>query len=748
MAITLQSSSLKTAANKIVATNTRSEGSFIKLRNDYQKFGNFLDLKVLELERIQLPSTNTIRKVTNINVSNTFGSAGGLLGSLLGGALDLGGFIRGFFPGKDKKIGAAPKGTPEAAKPTVKGNRLRIGGMRAYGVANALFAGLDFATGLAQGESIGKSAAGTAGSLAGSLLGGAIGQTLIPVPGLGFVIGSMAGSFMGGWSADRVYDASTGKVERFQESKLERGKKPTSQDQSGLVNVEKQGTVLSKFDGAVNKFEDFVKGILDGKLFLQGISQLDDDSTNTPPQTQPPGNGEISTVEGGDVPSKYALGGYMEGRRHFGVDYQYNVNAPGTPISIIKPGVVTYAGWDKGGYGNLVIVKHPNGIESLYGHLHQIKVKVNQQIEPGTVIGTEGTTGRSTGYHVHFELRPAGGGGGTGIRIDKKEGDNYFRYGGSVRVTSAPGIQEGIIMNAPSTSGMKPGETVSTAFGRQSSMPTANIPGRNKPNMKGYLIVPGHIAGSGTAGEAAAVQKIAKNVVSRIQAMYPGVPIQLWNNRNYPQSDAGFSKQMDDLKRKESEGWEVIELHLDAPGGTGRGIITPVDQTKLNPLESILAGRAGAYPSNWRNGLAGPRRNIGLLELANATPELIQAIMNNDQRAMNFVGADIINAIKLLIEQGGLPNYRPAPRAQARPSQPRVRNISYELPYNRPNSSQIAFISNPTVIAMGGGSSNRRASVTSTPTNQTGGGSPVYLSSTQGSPRDVLNSIQEFRLVV
>ena len=58
-----------------------------------------------------------------------------------------------------------------------------------------------------------------------------------------------------------------------------------------------------------------------------------------------------------------------------------------------------------GGYGNCVVVRHPNGLETLYGHLSKINVKHGQQVTAGEVIGLGGSTGNSTGPHLHFECR-------------------------------------------------------------------------------------------------------------------------------------------------------------------------------------------------------------------------------------------------------------------------------------------------------------------------------------------------------
>jgi murein DD-endopeptidase MepM/ murein hydrolase activator NlpD len=67
-------------------------------------------------------------------------------------------------------------------------------------------------------------------------------------------------------------------------------------------------------------------------------------------------------------------------------------------------GVVTEAGW-KGGYGNMIEVDHGNGLKTRYGHLSKIEVEVGEALSRGQVIAYVGSTGRSTGPHLHYELR-------------------------------------------------------------------------------------------------------------------------------------------------------------------------------------------------------------------------------------------------------------------------------------------------------------------------------------------------------
>ena len=90
------------------------------------------------------------------------------------------------------------------------------------------------------------------------------------------------------------------------------------------------------------------------------------------------------------------------GRRvHSGVDIKLEA---GDPVGVAFDGVVRMAR-KYSGYGNCVVVRHFNGLETLYGHLSKIKVKVNQQVRAGDIIGLGGRTGRASCNHLHFETR-------------------------------------------------------------------------------------------------------------------------------------------------------------------------------------------------------------------------------------------------------------------------------------------------------------------------------------------------------
>lgn len=91
-------------------------------------------------------------------------------------------------------------------------------------------------------------------------------------------------------------------------------------------------------------------------------------------------------------------------RMHNGVDW---AGPRGTPIHTTSDGTVVFAGW-QGGYGNLVIVEHAFGIRTYYAHLHRIRVNQGDRVSRGDRIGDMGTTGRSTGVHLHYEIRVGG----------------------------------------------------------------------------------------------------------------------------------------------------------------------------------------------------------------------------------------------------------------------------------------------------------------------------------------------------
>jgi murein DD-endopeptidase MepM/ murein hydrolase activator NlpD len=115
----------------------------------------------------------------------------------------------------------------------------------------------------------------------------------------------------------------------------------------------------------------------------------------------PVSGGQCRWPVAGRVTSEY---GYRWGRLHAGID----IAAPsGMPIGAAIAGTVIYSSWQSG-YGNVVIISHGGGLSTLYGHQSRLGVSLGQVVGQGQIIGYVGSTGHSTGPHVHFETRYGG----------------------------------------------------------------------------------------------------------------------------------------------------------------------------------------------------------------------------------------------------------------------------------------------------------------------------------------------------
>ncbi len=112
--------------------------------------------------------------------------------------------------------------------------------------------------------------------------------------------------------------------------------------------------------------------------------------------------------------------GMRRRRQHQGIDLPLKT---GDPIYATFSGRVRISQYNRGGYGNLVIIRHDNGLETYYGHLSERMVTPNQWVEAGQVIGLGGSTGRSTGPHLHYETRYYGQSFDPERLIDFKSGE-------------------------------------------------------------------------------------------------------------------------------------------------------------------------------------------------------------------------------------------------------------------------------------------------------------------------------------
>lgn len=148
-------------------------------------------------------------------------------------------------------------------------------------------------------------------------------------------------------------------------------------------------------------------------LELQEQLKAQQESLGTPGMVSLPGSLVGSTVSvttptgwpaRGEVSSPYGLR-WNGSDFHPGIDI---ANDMGTPIVATADGTVTTAGWNAGGYGNMVDIDHGNGIMTRYGHAMQVVVSAGQHVRRGQIIAYMGSTGFSTGPHVHYEVRVNG----------------------------------------------------------------------------------------------------------------------------------------------------------------------------------------------------------------------------------------------------------------------------------------------------------------------------------------------------
>lgn len=117
--------------------------------------------------------------------------------------------------------------------------------------------------------------------------------------------------------------------------------------------------------------------------------------SNRPPVALPVRAGTPISGEFGDFGSHWPTG-------HGGMDFN---GETGDPIFAATSGWVTYAEFNYGGFGNLIMIKRGDGVQTWYAHLSRIGVRVGQRVQAGDLIGRMGSTGDSTGAHLHFEVR-------------------------------------------------------------------------------------------------------------------------------------------------------------------------------------------------------------------------------------------------------------------------------------------------------------------------------------------------------
>ena len=149
-----------------------------------------------------------------------------------------------------------------------------------------------------------------------------------------------------------------------------------------------------------NNDKEVAREIIKEEVLLEAVPKIVERGTKTPPTyIKPISGGRMSSGFGGrKAPTKGAS------TNHKGIDWAVPV---GTAVYASSGGVVTKAGWGSG-YGYCVYIKHPDGRETRYGHLSKVLVSAGQSVKQGQKIALSGNTGRSTGPHLHFEIRIGG----------------------------------------------------------------------------------------------------------------------------------------------------------------------------------------------------------------------------------------------------------------------------------------------------------------------------------------------------
>ena len=457
-------SPLLSSANNIV----KMKRSLPKRARDYNDFINWLDTSNKDIKKIKLPKKKKVEDL-QFSVGSALGGGGGgggggLINLLLGGAAGLGARFLGKGIKAVKGFGknAISKIFPRSASSTVKKAAVPAADVATDLARKGVASGADDAAKVAAMKGGGKLAS-KGGELAAKLIPGLATAVNLGISGYRFSQGDVVGGSLSlasaipilGWAAvgvdvAREFGAFEGtplglKKEKPKNKIDERLKaQETKQREAASASNVTFASITDKFDKVVSKFEKFANGMgaaisgkqpsdtsAQDKMTEYGEYGARDQSTSTTP-------GELQDLEstGGALPSSSPKGdkfGYSSWRKrnHNGIDYPL---PQGTPISVIQPGIVADAGFRDNGYGNQVKVNHPGGVSSFYAHLSSINVASGQKIDPGTVIGKIGSTGRSTGPHLHFEVDV----NGKASNPEPYE-DRLFRFGGNVKVKAKKG---------------------------------------------------------------------------------------------------------------------------------------------------------------------------------------------------------------------------------------------------------------------------------------------------------------------
>jgi murein DD-endopeptidase MepM/ murein hydrolase activator NlpD len=154
------------------------------------------------------------------------------------------------------------------------------------------------------------------------------------------------------------------------------------------------GAFGSHTDAALRRFQRWAGLVPDGRSGPATAAALD-----RPPPSSPLG---LTRPIEGPVTDGFGPRG---ARFHSGIDIPA---AAGVGVVAAGPGRVTWAGWRDGGWGQLVVVAHSNGVRTMYAHLSTVEVRLGARVGAGFEVGRVGSTGDATGPHLHFEVRLRG----------------------------------------------------------------------------------------------------------------------------------------------------------------------------------------------------------------------------------------------------------------------------------------------------------------------------------------------------
>ena len=194
------------------------------------------------------------------------------------------------------------------------------------------------------------------------------------------------------------------------ESIIEELKEKDSDNVDDLAIIEKYETKLADFitkeDAISSLYKEkpvVVKQVTVAKASSSSNSGSFSTSRNMSQSTVSLGVSLIKPITG-TISSRFGASSSIRSGAHTGLDI---ASSSGSPIKAAASGTVTFAGW-KGSYGNLLVITHSNGVQTYYGHCSKLYVSSGQTVSQGQTVAAVGSTGNSTGPHLHFEIRVNG----------------------------------------------------------------------------------------------------------------------------------------------------------------------------------------------------------------------------------------------------------------------------------------------------------------------------------------------------